>query len=531
MKPLYIFLFVFYFSTYSLSHGVHLLRSSFSSKKDHSRKSIYGAHLQRTLFSSKNEHRRKNIFFSKGNIFEDNKKLAEIANNYNELLVKLSKTKKLTSSNILNKISEAGAKLTEEFNKITALPSLTDAHKSEYQADFEKFMSEKEKDISLLFDAVQKKQISKEEVITEEIEHYESLVSEFEAKKLKFGETVDLAKAKLNSAVRAIGSSLPPTFCWMKKIYIPKRCPNTHSVRKGYLCFQDCTEEKNYPKRFKKGKKYQFKLWGGICYEDCMKEGMKNKGFYCSKTGEWHFKKAWIPDSLTNFNKEVLCENNDTKKGALCYNPTKCSSIQYNNCGFAGCAKSKADCKAEITNMAIKTISSLTTLGLFIASVGFSSTISPLAGKVKDTLKFLAQSLVSYFQGKILPQGAEWKAKVLKAAKPKYIDYLSTYNGPNKENAKSDIDNYLNNIYDNWTETTSQISTWNDIINAIKDQYGALKKNMKQVAKCKQNKDSCMHDVLLPIVVGIDPTGIASLISAFAYQKCPHSIDELNLNF
>jgi hypothetical protein len=183
--------------------------------------------------------------------------------------------------------------------------------------------------------------------------------------------------------------------------------------------------------------------------------------------------------------------------------------------------------------MVIKTLGSLTTLGLFIASAGTSATITPWIGRIKTALFFLASQLVTHFQGKKLPTGAEWKTKVLAVAKPKYLSYLQSYAGADKATIAADVDTYLNEVYTNWVAHTGQVTLWNTVINSIKDQSQNLERNLDRFLECEDDptEEGCMTDVFLPIISAIDPTGIASLISAFAYSKCPKTIAELNLTF
>ena len=89
---------------------------------------------------------------------------------------------------------------------------------------------------------------------------------------------------------------MPKDFCWKKGGdfgKIPTSCPAGYEIILA-LCFE----------HFREG----YKHFLGICWKQSCDKDYKNHGLTCFRTiMRWYIKHAYIPRSLTNFNKEVLC--------------------------------------------------------------------------------------------------------------------------------------------------------------------------------------------------------------------------------
>jgi len=94
----------------------------------------------------------------------------------------------------------------------------------------------------------------------------------------------------------------------------------------------------------------------------------------------WNFKKSFIPDSLTNFNKEVKCADGAEKWGALCLSTFKCEDIGFEKCSVFGCSLSDDSCKSTLFEMVSSVgLAMLKITSIFINPAFF---LGDMAGKI-----------------------------------------------------------------------------------------------------------------------------------------------------
>jgi len=162
-------------------------------------------------------------------------------------------------------------------------------------------------------------------------------------------------------------NSLPPLYCWKKggdAGIIPSNCPEGFE-RRAALCFKKCNAG--------------YKHIAGLCYKNCP-EGFKDHGLTCYKHFfKWHFKKSYIPKSLTNFHKDVTCPGRMYHGGALCYR--NCEVVGLVNCGIGACSIDKSTCGKAIMNLILNVVKGVVKLITFVLSLGM--------GKVDFSIKDL----------------------------------------------------------------------------------------------------------------------------------------------
>lgn len=136
-------------------------------------------------------------------------------------------------------------------------------------------------------------------------------------------EILEEGKELFGVCANAIMNSLPPLWCWKKggdAGTIPTDCPEGW-FRSLALCYKNCEED--------------YKFIAGVCYKNC-EEGYKDHGLSCFKDiFHWYFKKSYIPESMTNFDKRVPCPGDMYHSGALCYRD--CNILGLDNCGIGAC--------------------------------------------------------------------------------------------------------------------------------------------------------------------------------------------------
>lgn len=127
-------------------------------------------------------------------------------------------------------------------------------------------------------------------------------------------------------------AALPPNFCWKKggdAGRIPTDCPDDYKRIGIGICRAKC--------------KSHYKDVAGVCW----------KGF-----------KSYVPKSISNFDKDIPCRENEYKSGALCYRD--CRDVGMINCGIGACSISKSGCGSAVAQMSI---SAITTIGSAILEV------------------------------------------------------------------------------------------------------------------------------------------------------------------
>ena len=96
-----------------------------------------------------------------------------------------------------------------------------------------------------------------------------------------YAATVVRADVIKNATIRAISASIPPKFCWKSADFgrIPTSCPAAFPDKSGALCYENCENVKTSVDKTYSSRK--FKLWGGVCWEDCVAEGHTNNALTC----------------------------------------------------------------------------------------------------------------------------------------------------------------------------------------------------------------------------------------------------------
>ena len=223
---------------------------------------------------------------------------------------------------------------------------------------------------------------------------------------------------------------MPPEFCWRGN---NPACPSHHPRRSGLLCYRDCEEvhqediaiaeaKKNF-KKANQMKRYHYKLWGGVCWEQCdqyedeRREKYKSFLLVTCKSKKhwyhWHFKRSFVTSSVTNYNSGAICPE-DSKKSwflGLCYR--KCEDFGFVSCGFGACARDPAMCKKHIFLIVGKTILGVAETVLFGLTLGAS-------GAVKEALhliKSVEEGVASKFVEKLIFDAADLAPKLLEKYK------------------------------------------------------------------------------------------------------------------
>ena len=293
--------------------------------------------------------------------------------------------------------------------------------------------------------------------------------------------------------LKAIASSLPPPFCWSKKIYTPKICPSD----------------------------YPFHVYG-----KCHKE------------------KKFLSLSLQNYNKKVKCEEGDKKILSHCKSSKTCKDIGYINCGPFACVTQKAECFKAVSSMARKSLTGLVKTTAFVCSLGASTaltSVSKAIESIKSGLDAFAKSwqmvevaFGSFFGGKNkdIP---ELKDKIIAAALPKVKASLERLKATVDE---SKIKERIAFVFDNFQkvkdDTKSKENGWfkqqfEAAKNAFNAKYEDIKKCLAEFKSGKLGDMECYKNYILPVVSKFDPTGIVGMVSAFIYPRCPRSMAEWHI--
>ena len=298
--------------------------------------------------------------------------------------------------------------------------------------------------------------------------------------------------------LKALSQCLPPTFCWVNKIYIPSICPT------------------NYP----------FHVFGAC-----------------------HQQKKLFSKFLSPKNKKVLCKQGDEKKGPLCHASKACSNLKYIDCGPLGCARDKTSCKTEIMKMVRSSVTGVLKFTTFVLTMGASAGVASMAkvlqavqqiGKfvkaIATAMQVFEQVIIALTTKTSANEFAELKEKMIEAAIPKVKTGLESEKIPAPDDAK--IKEKLNYVFDNLKKVkedtqgikqetlTALKSAANAKIQNIKACFnGVIKKNPSQ----NLSEMQCWKDYIVPILKLMDPTGIVGLVSAFVYPKCPKNIQDFKI--
>ena len=314
-------------------------------------------------------------------------------------------------------------------------------------------------------------------------------------------EVAGLAKACFQGAISAV----PGEFCWKKGAdfgKIPSGCPANYE-RILALCFERC--------------KSGYSQFGGVCWEVCGGRD-KNIGFMCWKSlFRWHFKKSYIPNSLTNFNSRIPCPDGMYKSGALCYRD--CRKISMVNCGIEACASSGSSCGLAIANMTVEDVVTIGGIILDMLSLGTASGLTTAAktaaSKIgKEGLKkaflrskaFIEKQVTSNLKNFVKTTAQKAQKFLAKQLLSKYTEYQMEQFCENTVKSIRKINGKKNEP----SESFAGI----DFLGVL-----GVAKSCSKTLDTINAKLECAKGVL-EAVGNLDPTGIIGLAAAFVNPIC-----------
>lgn len=355
---------------------------------------------------------------------------------------------------------------------------------------------------------------------------------------------VDQAKLLKNATIRALAASMPPSFCWKKPDFgtRPKECPAKYPDRSGELCYRNCEQIKGEHGYTKDKAKYKFKLWGGVCWENCEAfDGTTNqwesKGLVCNKKNEkgWHWKRSFVTSSKTNFDTEVKCPTDMYKGLALCYRD--CKAIGYENCGIGACSIYKSTCHKEVARMAWKSFTGVLKFVGFVLSGGATSAVTEALKSIADVVGQIDIG-VKIFEGfeiaKTVFRNVELTKLIKDGCIAKTTKYLSAY----KNIAENDIIKACNDTIVEEINRQAKPETKLDITTVFFDTvekaatgqtYNVVSGALGIINACdwkKKEESSFKTNCARAIFDGFsaEPTGLVGLVAAFIYEKCPKDL-------
>ena len=233
-----------------------------------------------------------------------------------------------------------------------------------------------------------------------------------------------------------LASAMPQDFCWKKGGdfgKIPTNCPNNYE-RILALCFEKC--------------KPGYKHFLGVCWREKCDQGYTEHRFTCFKNViKWYFKNAYIPNSLTKFNKLVTCPDGMHQTGALCYRNCPDDMV---SCGIGACAKSNEDCANTLFDMTLNTAFGIGQLALFIGTFGASTTATPaLKSSLQIGMQNLKKNGLKFIVNKAKDSLTKFKAQTLSNAYKKTKELLKNAKDKVKEVAKNfAVEKFCKEIYE-----------------------------------------------------------------------------------
>ena len=363
-------------------------------------------------------------------------------------------------------------------------------------------------------------------------------------KKVVANANPDKAKLLKNAAIRGLAASMPPAFCWKKPDFgkIPTNCPTDYPNRSGALCYKNCEQIKGEHGYTKDKAKYHFKIWGGVCWEDCetfdgTSAQWESKGLVCNKKGAkgWHWKKSFITSSKTNFNSGVTCPDKMYKGLALCYKD--CSSIGYKNCGIGACSIYKSTCYKEVARMVWKTFTGVLKFIGFVLSLGATTAISAAIESLQEVVDKIEIG-VKVFEGleiaktvfrnqtimQVVQTGCVAKAKELLKAYTIVKDTEITaacgaaIDDEKARQATPEVSFDPTTVFLDTIEEAKTGSTYSIASGVV----GILEKCDWRKKEESSFKTSCAQAVLEGF--SAEPTGLVGLAAAFVYERCPQGL-------
>ena len=314
-------------------------------------------------------------------------------------------------------------------------------------------------------------------------------------------EVAGLAKACFQAAISAV----PGEFCWKKGAdfgKIPTGCP-ANWERHLALCFEKC--------------KSGYTHFGGVCWEVCS-GGYKNIGLICSKSFfTWHWKRSYIPSSLTNFNSRIPCPDGMYKGGALCYRD--CNKIGMTNCGIGACSSDSTACGFKIAGMVVETIVTIGGLVLDVISLGSTKGLTTAAKTAasklgKEGLRKAFLRSKTFIEKQVTSNLKSFAKSIAQKAK-KFLakQLMDRY-------TEFQVEQFCENTVKGIREIAGKKNEPTDSFKGIDflGVLGAAKTCSKPLADTNA-KLECAKGVL-EAVGTLDPTGIIGLAAAFVNPIC-----------
>ena len=492
-----------------------------------------------------------------------------------------------------NKATEFSSARSEFQTKVLAEKS---ALATEEQAGIDAFLTEMNKsfdDALTQYNTIriaQSQQTAPSKAPTESEKKAESNNAASEALKQKteserLSEKLAADKALAKAIETAIASSMPPEFCWRGN---NPQCPTSHPGRSGLLCYRDCEavkqEDINDLKTRNKlsdaeklGRK-SYKLWGGVCWEDCdsykspTTEPYKSIGLVCRSKKHWyhwHTRRSFVTSSVTNYNSGAVCPDGKPKSWflGLCYR--SCSEFGYVDCGAGACALDNKSCAKEITNIVAGTLIGITEVVLFGLSMGSSGVlkeavkgVEEIAKKVIAGTELLTELIPKFYDRYEVAEkvfaNPTLKANVLKDCKAKARVLLENFPEkiaeidakctakvdamePEVRTKKQAIKTLATEVAKESFKSAS-VETINTLIGTVAENVPDVKilfglysgykdcKHLMQAGSTASENDKiqCVK-AGLDIVSAVEPTGIVGLINTFVYPSCRSALlDQVN---
>ena len=396
------------------------------------------------------------------------------------------------------------------------------------------------------------------------------------------------AEEALSKAIEtAIASSLPPEFCWRGN---RPQCPVKYPGRSGLLCYRDCETVKSeyinklyQENKLSKAESYtrvSYKLWGGVCWENCNAYKSPDKepyasyaGFLCMSQKHWyhsHIRDSFVTSSVTNYNSDVVCPDGKPKSWflGLCYR--NCQDFGYVDCGAGACALDNKSCAKELTNIVAGTVIGLAEVVFFGLSMGTSSVIKEavtaiekIAKKVVNGVEMLielvpkiydrydvtekvfanpilkanvlrdcktkARTLLENFPQKIAEIDARCTAKVEEMepeAKTKKGLIAELAYEVAKDEFKDASADYINSVIAKYADNVPDVKILLVLYNSYMDCNHLIRAGS---TASENDKINCVK-AGLNVISSIEPTGIVGLINTFVYPSCRSQLlDEIKL--
>ena len=306
----------------------------------------------------------------------------------------------------------------------------------------------------------------------------------------------------VNTCTNALMQAIPPMWCWKKGGdfgLVPTGCPSGY-FRSGALCYQNCSSG--------------YRFIAGLCYKNC-ESGYKDHGLSCFvNLFKWHFKKSYLPKTLTNFSPQVPCPGDTYRAGALCYR--NCNLIGMENCGIGACASDKSTCVTTIINMVKDVLQGIIDFVSFCVSVGTSSGVVAARNAVKTGMNKAGSTVIkAAFTSIKKIFVSKFKSVIKSKAKQIAKNLFKALTGANKGANSDEVCTAVFNSIETKIASSSKIPSVSSLVDAVDvfDIRGTVKScSSKKAVECAQG--------VLNTLKTFDPTGLLTIATTFVKPTC-----------